>query len=56
MQIGPALWSVVDHRSVVVNIPTLKNYNKDWIFEELNGFLHKSLKYIKERKWLLQVL
>ena len=53
-KIGPALWSVVDRKVGSVEgfkySNALKNYNKDWTFEELNGFLHKPLKYIKGTK------
>ena len=53
-KIGPALWSVVDRKVGSVEgfkySNALKNYNKDWTYEELNGFLHKPLKYIKGTK------
>ncbi|MAW01875.1 MAG: cytochrome c family protein [Candidatus Pelagibacter sp.] len=53
-KIGPALWSVVDRKVGSVEgfkySNALKNYNKNWTHEELNGFLHKPLKYIKGTK------
>lgn len=53
-RIGPALWNVVDRKVGSLDgfkySVALKNYNKNWTYEELNGFLHKPLKYIKGTK------
>ena len=53
-RIGPALWNVVDRKVGSLDgfkySAALKNYNKNWTYEELNGFLHKPLKYIKGTK------
>ena len=34
----------------------LSGYNKEWTWEEMNGFLLKPAKWIKETKWVLLVL
>tara|TARA_B110001450_G_C17314467_1_gene356829 strand:+ start:9 stop:548 length:540 start_codon:yes stop_codon:yes gene_type:complete len=53
-KIGPALYSVVGRK--VGGVPDYKyskalaSYNKDWTFEELNGFLKKPATYLKGTK------
>ena len=53
-KIGPALWSIIN-KKVGSNegykySSSLQNYGKNWTFEELNGFLHKPMAYIKGTK------
>lgn len=53
-KVGPALWGVVNRKVGGVEgfkySAALSNYGKNWTFEELNGFLHKPMKYIKGTK------
>jgi cytochrome c len=53
-KIGPALYNVVGRKVGGVAdykySKALANYNKNWDFEELNGFLIKPAKYIKGTK------
>jgi cytochrome c len=53
-KVGPALWGVVNRKVGGVEgfkySAALSNYGKNWTYEELNGFLHKPLKYIKGTK------
>ena len=53
-KIGPALYNVVGRTVGRVSdykySKALTNYNKDWTFEELNGFLIKPSSYIKGTK------
>ena len=52
--IGPALYNVVGRKVGVVEnykySKALATYDKEWTFEELNGFLIKPAKYIKGTK------
>ena len=52
--IGPALYNVVGRKVGGVEdykySKALANYDKDWTFEELNGFLIKPAKWIKGTK------
>ena len=52
--IGPALYNVVGRKVGGVEnykySKALAAYNKEWTFEELNGFLKKPAKYIKGTK------
>ena len=52
--IGPALYNVVGRKVGVVEgykySKALAAYEKEWTFEELNGFLKKPAKYIKGTK------
>tara|TARA_B100001559_G_scaffold247371_1_gene210598 strand:- start:888 stop:1430 length:543 start_codon:yes stop_codon:yes gene_type:complete len=52
--IGPALYNVVGRKVGAVTdykySKALAAYNKEWTFEELNGFLIKPAKYIKGTK------
>mgnify|MGYP001180323443 FL=1 len=53
-KIGPALWGVVNRKVGGIEgfkySAALKGYGKNWTFEELNGFLHKPMRYIKGTK------
>ncbi len=53
-KIGPALYNVVERKVGGVAeykySKALANYNKNWTFEELNGFLEKPAKWIKGTK------
>jgi cytochrome c len=53
-KIGPALYNVVGRKVGSVGeykySKALAEYEKDWTFEELNGFLTKPAKYIKGTK------
>ena len=53
-KIGPALYNVVGRAVGGVNdykySKTLASYNKEWTFEELNGFLTKPSSYLKGTK------
>ncbi len=53
-KVGPALWGVVNRKVGGVEgfkySAALNGYGKNWSFEELNGFLHKPMKYIKGTK------
>ncbi len=52
--IGPALYNVVGRKVGVVEdykySKALASYNKEWTFEELNGYLIKPAKWIKGTK------
>ena len=52
--IGPALYNVVGRKVGVVNdykySKALSGYEKEWTFEELNGYLIKPAKWIKGTK------
>ena len=52
--IGPALYNVVGRKVGAVNdykySKALLEYNKEWTFEELNGYLIKPAKWIKGTK------
>ena len=52
--IGPALYNVVGRKVGAVEdykySKALAAYEKEWTFEELNGFLKKPAKYIKGTK------
>ena len=52
--IGPALYNVVGRKTGVVNdykySKALSGYDKEWTFEELNGYLIKPAKWIKGTK------
>ncbi len=52
--IGPALYNVVGRKVGVVSdykySKALANYEKEWTFEELNGYLIKPAKWIKGTK------
>ena len=52
--IGPALYNVVGRKGGVVNdykySKALSAYEKEWTFEELNGYLIKPAKWIKGTK------
>ena len=53
-KIGPALYNVVGRKVGGVDdykySKTLASYNKEWTFEELNGFLKKPSSYLKGTK------
>ncbi len=53
-KIGPALYNVVGRKVGGVSnykySKTLASYNKEWTFEELNGFLTKPSAYLKGTK------
>ena len=53
-KIGPALYNVVGRKVGVIEdykySKALISYDKDWTFEELNGFLIKPAKHIKGTK------
>tara|TARA_B110000211_G_scaffold96757_1_gene112814 strand:+ start:2499 stop:3038 length:540 start_codon:yes stop_codon:yes gene_type:complete len=53
-KIGPALYNVVGRKVGGVNdykySKTLSSYDKEWTFEELNGFLKKPSSYLKGTK------
>jgi cytochrome c len=53
-KIGPALYNVVGRRAGVVSnykySKALAAYEKEWTFEELNGFLIKPAKWVKGTK------
>ena len=53
-KIGPALWGVVNRKIGGVQgfkySTAMAKYGKKWSFEELNGFLHKPMKYMKGTK------
>jgi len=53
-KIGPALWGVVNRKIGGVESfkysAAMAKYGKNWSFEELNGFLHKPMKYMKGTK------
>jgi len=53
-KIGPALYNVVGRKVGGVNdykySKALATYDKDWTFEELNGFLQKPASYLKGTK------
>ena len=52
--IGPNLWSVLGRKTGTYPdynySKALASYNKDWTFEEMNGFLIKPASYIKGTK------
>ena len=52
--IGPALYNVVGRKTGVINdykySKALASYDKEWTFEELNGYLIKPAKWIKGTK------
>ncbi len=52
--IGPALYNVVGRKSGVVSdykySKALASYDKEWTFEELNGYLIKPAKWVKGTK------
>ena len=52
--IGPALYNVVGRKTGAVSdykySKALASFDKEWTFEELNGFLKKPAKYIKGTK------
>ena len=52
--IGPALWNVVGRKTGAVTdykySKALASFNKEWTFEELNGYLIKPAKWIKGTK------
>ena len=52
--IGPALWNVVGRKTGAVTdykySKALTSFDKEWTFEELNGFLIKPTKWIKGTK------
>ncbi len=52
--IGPALYNVVGRKTGIVNdykySKALASFNKEWTFEELNGYLIKPAKWIKGTK------
>lgn len=53
-KIGPALWGVVNRKVGGIDgfkySATMAGWGKNWTFEELNGFLHKPMKYMKGTK------
>ena len=53
-KIGPALYNVVGRKVGSVSdykySKTLASYEKEWTFEELNGFLQKPSSYLKGTK------
>ena len=53
-KIGPGLWGIVNKKVGAAEgfkySAALSGYGKNWTFEELNGFLHKPMKYIKGTK------
>tara|TARA_B100000963_G_scaffold332322_1_gene323752 strand:+ start:5252 stop:5794 length:543 start_codon:yes stop_codon:yes gene_type:complete len=53
-KIGPALWGVVNRKIGSVQgfkySAAMAKYGKKWSFDELNGFLHKPMKYMKGTK------
>ena len=53
-KVGPGLWGIVNKKVGAVEgfkySAALNGYGKNWTFEELNGFLHKPMKYIKGTK------
>ena len=53
-KIGPALWGVVNRKIGGVQSfkysTAMAEYGNKWSFEELNGFLHKPMKYMKGTK------
>ncbi len=53
-KVGPALWGIVNRKVGGIEgfkySAALSGYGKNWTFEELNGFLHKPMKYIKGTK------
>jgi cytochrome c len=52
--IGPALWNVVGRKTAAVTdykySKALASFDKEWTFEELNGYLIKPAKWIKGTK------
>ena len=52
--IGPALYNVVGRKTGVVSdykySKALASYDKEWTFEELNGYLIKPAKWVKGTK------
>ena len=52
--IGPALWNVVGRKTGAVTdykySKALASFDKEWTFEELNGYLIKPAKWIKGTK------
>ena len=56
--IGPALYNVVGRKVGVVSdykySKALSTYEKEWTFEELNGYLIRPAKWIKGTKMALQ--
>ena len=52
--IGPALWNVVGRKTSAVTdykySKALASFDKEWTFEELNGYLIKPAKWIKGTK------
>ena len=52
--IGPNLWSVIGRQAGVVSdykySKAMASYNKNWTFEEMNGYLRKPQSYIKGTK------
>ncbi len=55
--IGPALYNVVGRKTGVVSdykySKALASYDKEWTFEELNGYLIKPAKWVKGQRWHL---
>ena len=58
--IGPALWNVVGRKTGAVTdykySKALASFDKEWTFEELNGYLIKPAKWIKGTKIAFAVL
>ena len=52
--IGPALWNVVGRKTAAVTdykySKALASFDKEWTFEELNGYLIKPAKWVKGTK------
>ena len=53
-KIGPALYGVIGRKVASIDdykySKAMANYNKEWTFEEMNGYLKKPQKYIKGTK------
>ena len=53
-KVGPNLWDIIDRPKGNISgyaySNALVNHGGKWSYEELNGFLHKPLKYIKGTK------
>ena len=52
-KIGPALYGVLGRKVAAIritNILCLSEYDKEWTFEEMNGYLKKPQAYIKGTK------
>ena len=52
--IGPNLWSVIGRQAAVISdynySKAMKDYGKEWSFEEMNAYLIKPQAYIKGTK------